>query len=218
MIHGYAALLSPDETERAARFRFDRDRNRYIVGRGLLRILLASALETSPESLQFTYSPYGKPRLIQPDNLPRLDFNLAHSEDCILFAFAWNRTLGVDIEAIKPDTPCDELAHNYFSEAERAAYFALPEPEERRTAFFRLWTRKEAYIKARGEGLALPLHQFDVSQDIEDARLLATRPDAEEAERWRMINIPINANFAAALVVSSSDDAPESGAFSENMG
>ena len=213
----YAAALSPDETERAARFRFDRDRNRYVVGRGILRVLLASLLKTSPESLRFEYSPHGKPRLMQPENQPRLDFNLAHSGDCAVFAIAWNRTLGVDIEAIKSDTPCDELAQTCFSEAECAAYFALLEPE-RRAAFFRLWTRKEAYVKARGEGLSLPLTDFDVSLNPEAARLFATRPDVNESNRWRMINLPLGENFAGALVASGSHWTLEISAFRENMG
>ena len=213
----YAAALSQDEAERAARFRFERDRSRYLVGRGILRVLLASLLDTTPESLRFDYSPHGKPRLIQPENQSRLDFNLAHSKDCAVFAFAWNRTLGVDIEAIKPDTPCDELAQNYFSESERAAYFALPEAE-RRAAFFRLWTRKEAYVKARGEGLTLSLRDFDVSLDAEGARLLATRPNADEANQWRVTNLPLGENFAGALVTSGPDYALELGAFSENVG
>ena len=210
-------MLSADEAERAARFRFEHDRNRFLVGRGILRVLLASILETSPQSLRFAYSAYGKPELIQPENAPRLHFNLAHSEDSALFAFAWNRTLGVDIEAVKQDTPCDELAQNFFSEAERAAYFALPEPE-RRPAFFRIWTRKEAYVKARGEGLSLPLSAFDVSLDADGARLLATRPDASEANQWPMKNIPIGESFAGALVASGPDFTLELGAFEKNVG
>ena len=213
----YAALLAPDETERAANYRFDRDRNRYIVGRGILRVLFASILSASPESLRFSYSPFYKPALIQPDDAPQLHFNLAHSEDAALFAFAWDRTLGVDIEAVKSDTPCDELAQNYFAEAECAAYFNLPEPE-RRAAFFRIWTRKEAYVKARGEGLSLPLSHFDVSSGEADARLLTTRPDAGEADRWRMANLSLGDNFAGALVAFGSDWTLEYGALDENMG
>lgn len=216
-IRAYAASLSADEAERAARFRFDRDRNRYRVGRGILRVLLADILETAPESLRFAYSRYGKPELIPPENAPRLRFNLAHSEDCALFAFAWDRTLGVDIEALKSNTPCDELAQNYFSLAERATYFALPAPERRR-AFFRIWTRKEAYIKARGEGLSRPLAQFDVSLDVENARLIATRPNESEAERWRMKNIPLGENFAGALVASGPDFTLELRNFNKNVG
>ena len=159
----------------------------------------------------------GSPKLIPPENALRLRFNLAHSEDSALFAFAWDRTLGVDIEALKSDTPCDELAQNYFSEAERAAYSGLPEAE-RRPAFFRIWTRKEAYVKARGEGLSLPLSQFDVSLDPENARLLATRPDASEADRWQMKNIPLGENFAGALVVSAPDFTLEFRNFEENVG
>ncbi len=213
----YVALLAPDEAERAARFRFKRDRNRYIAGRGILRVLLATALETAPESLRFFYAPHGKPALIQTEDAPQLDFNLAHSDDSALLAFAWDRPLGVDLEAIKPDTPCDELAQNFFSEVERAAYFALPEAL-RRSAFFRVWTRKEAYVKARGAGLSLPLAQFDVSLGPKNARLTATRPDSNEAQRWRMENLSLGDDFAGALVASGHDWTLDYRIFSENVG
>jgi 4'-phosphopantetheinyl transferase len=191
-----AKWLSPDELERAQRFRFERNRNEFIFSRGMLRTLLGSYLGNSPADLRFAYSPHGKPSLL--DNNP-LNFNLSHTEGMMVCAFARHREIGVDIEKIRQDFKVEEIAERFFSIAERQALREIPE-HSRYAAFFRCWTRKEAYIKARGEGLSHPLHQFDVSLALgQAAALLGTRPDAAEAKRWVLWDLAISPEYAAAL-------------------
>jgi 4'-phosphopantetheinyl transferase len=191
-----AQCLSLDELERAERFRFEKNRNEFIFARGLLRTLLGCYLGSSPADLRFAYSPHGKPGLSGKNTL---DFNLSHTDGMMVLAFARHRKIGVDIEKVRRDFKVEEIAERFFSVAERLALREIPEPE-RYAAFFRCWTRKEAYIKARGEGLSHPLHQFDVSlEPAQAAALLGTRPDAAETKRWSLWDLAILPDYAAAL-------------------
>ena len=193
------SLLSSDEIERAARFRFDADRNHFIVARGTLRMLLGAYWATAPSELSFTYSQYGKPSLVNQDGARTIEFNLSHSGGLALFAFAVGRRIGIDVETLRRDLTTSEIAERFFSTVERAALRQLPEGQ-RHHAFFLCWTRKEAFIKALGEGLSHPLDQFDVSLDpAGPASLLATRPDALEAHRWVLWNVPLPGDYVAAL-------------------
>ena len=200
-----AALLVPDEMKRAARFHFDRDRERYVVGRGTLRLLLGKYLNTAAQDITFCYGAQGKPCLAAPADASGLHFNLSHSADRALLAVSRGRQVGVDIEAVRPNVDCEVLAQTYFSPAEREALFGLPQAE-RAAAFFRLWTRKESYLKALGGGLMLPLDSFDVSLVPDAPNLLcATRPDASAALCWRMISLSAPLGFAAALTAEGHD-------------
>lgn len=199
------SLLSTDELERAQRFRFDSNRNEFIVARGTLRLLLGTYLAIAPAELRFTYSQYGRPSLVQHIGSLGLEFNLSHSSGVVLLAFARGRRIGVDVEKVRRDFATNEIAERFFSTAERAALRELPH-EHRHEAFFRCWTRKEAFIKALGEGLSRPLDQFDVSlAPGKPAALLATRPDAEEVSRWLLWNVPVPGDYAAALAAESKD-------------
>ena len=188
-------LLSADERERWLRFRFEKHRAQFALTRATLRRLLASYLSVSPREISFCYSSHGKPGLKES----ALDFNVAHTEGMAVFAFTRGRRIGVDIERIRADFWVDEVAERFFSHVERAALRDLP-LDKRHAAFFRIWTRKEAYVKARGEGLSHPLDQFDVSLN-DDAQLAATRQDASEAQRWRLENLIVGPEFAAAVAV-----------------
>lgn len=188
--------LSPDESERASRFRFDKHRNQYVLTRGTLRSLLAGYLGIPAKEISFQYSKYDKPGLAQAQDL---DFNVSHTEGMAIFGFTRGHRIGVDIEHLRSDFRTDEIAERFFSFAEREALRKIPEAR-RHESFFRIWTRKEAYIKALGEGLSHPLHQFDVSLD-NPAALLATRPHASEAHRWQFQNLEIAPEFAAAAAV-----------------
>jgi len=197
------SLLSPDELQRADRFRFDKDRNQFIVSRGTLRTLLGWYLNLSPEELRFASSAYGRPGLAAETPARTLDFNVSHSGELALLAFAHGRKIGIDVEKVRRDFATSEIAERFFSTAERAALRELPH-EQRHEAFFRCWTRKEAFIKALGEGLSHPLDQFDVSlAPGVPAALLATRPDVLEVRRWTLWNIQVPADYAAALVAGS---------------
>jgi 4'-phosphopantetheinyl transferase len=198
-LHEFSHLLSPDEAQRSSRFHFDHDRNEYIVARGTLRVLLGSYLNVRPEELRFAYSEFGRPSLREVDSATMLDFNVSHSGGMALLAFALERKIGIDVEKVRRDFGTTEIAERFFSVVERAALRELPS-EQRHDAFFRCWTRKEAFIKALGEGLSHPLDQFDVSlAPGSPAALLATRPDEQEAKRWVLWNIQAPPGYAAAL-------------------
>jgi 4'-phosphopantetheinyl transferase len=194
-------VLSQDEVERAGRFHFPRHRNHFIVARGLLRTILASYLDVKPSELRFSYAAKGKPSLENFLNRSNLKFNLAHSHERAIYGFTRNREVGIDIEFEREDLADEDVAKRFFSKAEVAALQTLS-PEERKTAFFRCWTRKEAYIKARGEGLSMPLNQFDVSLTPgEPAALLRNRTDVNEISRWSMQSLSVDPGYVAALVV-----------------
>jgi 4'-phosphopantetheinyl transferase len=201
-------FLSTDERERASRYHFDRHRNEFILTRATLRILLASYLEKSPERFAFAYSAQGKPSLA--NEATDLRFNVSHTvsqnEGLAALAFARKREIGVDVEKIRPDCDPEKLAERFFSASERA-YITSLSGQALDEAFFRCWTRKEAFIKAKGGGLSIPLDQFDVSIAAgEPATLLATRPDPTEARRWQLHNLPVKSGYAAALAVSVLDE------------
>ncbi len=194
-------LLSSDETNRAARFHFAADRQRFIASRAWLRTILAAFLVAEPSELNFSYSKNEKPFLGSAHAESGITFNVSHSGGIALYAFARRRQIGVDVEQIRRDFDVESIAHRFFSASEQKQLAALP-GSEKVDAFFRCWTRKEAYIKAIGEGLSLPLSQFDVSlKALETNALLATRPDSSEAERWMIREVPGGPGYSAALCV-----------------
>ena len=199
------ALLSPDELERAARFHFDIHRNRYIAGRAALRTILAQYLGLSAKALAFVYGEKGKPALASHVNTRRLQFNLSHSHDRALLGVTIGSTLGVDIERINLEFGTDEIATHFFSSFEVDTLLAVPKPE-RGATFFSCWTRKEAYIKAVGEGLSLPLDSFDVAFGPRvEAALLRVEAAPDAPSRWRMYNVPAPEGYAAAMAVEGAE-------------
>ena len=199
VIQTLEGVLDSDELARAARFRFPSKRDEFIVSRGTLRWLLGRYMNCLPEELRFTYSQYGRPQLDGPSLGEGVEFNLSHSGDVIVLAFARACRIGIDVEQVRTDFGTAEIAERFFSLAEREALCKLP-VEQRHAAFFTCWTRKEAFIKALGEGLSHPLDQFDVSLNPgQPAALLATRPDADDTRRWSLRDIRVPAGYAGAL-------------------
>lgn len=200
----FQALLSGEEAQRAARFYFARDRHHWSVARASLRRLLGRYLNVAPQDFCFTNNAYGKPSITYPTEGQRLHFNLSHSGDLALYAFAYDREVGVDVERIRANMDYKELATRYFSASECAALGALPENLQQE-AFFLCWSRKEAYIKARGLGLSLPLDQFDVSLiPGEPARLLGSREEPRATERWSLQALWPATGYAGAVVAERS--------------
>jgi 4'-phosphopantetheinyl transferase len=196
----FGQTLVADEKFRAERFYFQRDRNNFIAARGILRELLGRYLHCSPETLEFTYSKHGKPSLSESAAAPDIQFNVSHSHGLALFAFTRNRHLGVDIERVRRDIAAEEIAERYFSPQEVVELLALP-PSARAEGFFRCWTRKEAYVKARGEGLQISLQSFHVSLSPEQsARLIST-----DSDRWALHSLHPNAESVGAIVVEGQD-------------
>lgn len=194
--------LSPDEVARSERFHFQRDRDHFLAARGSLREILARYCKVEPGRLLYTYGPYGKPELFGEPCGSGVSFNLSHAHELGLLAVAGGPPVGVDIEYIRADLAGEEIARRFFSTREVESLFGLPEAL-RVEAFFTCWTRKEAFIKAIGEGLSLPLERFDVTlAPGEPAALLATRPDPQEAARWSLHHLEPGAGYVGALAVA----------------
>lgn len=191
--------LEPYEIDRANRFHFETHRRGFVVSRGFLRRVIGSYLGTRPDVLRFSYGPYGKPALNGPQQQSRLRFNLSHSHGVALFAFTEDKQLGVDVEHMREDFASEEIARRFFSRLEVESLCSLP-VEQQIAAFFRCWTRKEAYIKATGKGLSQSLDQFDVTLAPEvPAALLRVSDD--ELERWSMFDVDVGEGYAGALAV-----------------
>lgn len=199
------ATLTQDERDRANRFHFKRDRSHFINARGVLRNILGRYLDAPPGALRFEYTKYGKPSLIEEFRGPALSFNLSHSKDVALFAFSAGRDLGVDVEWIRPDVADEQIAERFFSEQEVNTLRQL-EASAQAEAFFNCWTRKEAYIKAIGEGLSMPLDRFAVSLKPGDpAALLYTYAGIQETSRWRLLELFPGPGYVGAIAVEGHD-------------
>jgi 4'-phosphopantetheinyl transferase len=201
LVEQLGGLLTADESDRAERFHFEKDRQHFIVGRGLLRIILGRYLRIAPERLRFFYNRYGKPFLAPEYGLHKLCFNMSHSGGLALFAITRNRDIGVDLERIRANLEYEEIAERFFSPEEVMGLHTIP-TRMKVEVFFNCWTRKEAYIKAQGQGLSLPLDSFDVSfAPGEPATLLATRDDPREASRWTLQELAPGQGYVGALAV-----------------
>ena len=194
-------LLSADEWERARRFRFEQHRRQYVVGRGALRTLLAAYLGDRPERIAFTYGPRGKPFLETSLASSGLHFNLSNSADLALVGLVRGIEIGVDVEYLKPMPDCEEISERFFSESERQVLRSLPR-ELKEEAFFNCWTRKEAYLKAVGEGLAAALDSFDVTLSPGDApRMLTLKGDPDASARWFFRHLRPAQDFIGAVAI-----------------
>ena len=200
-IQSFRHHLAADEQTRAEQFRFERDREHFIVARGGLRAILGGYLNRAPGGLSFCYSAYGKPALAGESDGNAVRFSVSHSHGVALYAVTRGREVGIDLERIRSNLAVAEIAGRFFSRPEVAMLQTLPTGVQRE-AFFRGWTRKEAYLKARGEGLSLPLDQFDVSlAPGEPAAILGAQPDPSEASRWSLQELTAAPGYAAALAV-----------------
>ncbi len=190
-------VLSLDERARAARVSRGENRRRFVVSRAVLRCLLSQYAEVAPEQLRFGYGPHGKPGLESTGLAQGLGFNVSHSGDVILYAVARGRSIGIDVEYERPRSNFMRIAERFFSIEECEALHAFPE-RDRPSAFYRCWTRKEAYVKARGDGIAAGLDTFSVSIDEEPCLLRSDEGPAEVA-RWSMVDIVVEDGYVSAL-------------------
>jgi 4'-phosphopantetheinyl transferase len=194
-----AALLSTDELARVRRFRRASDARRFAVARGVLRRLLGAYLDADPRELVFEYGAHGKPR-VSPGAGDGVSFNVAHSGETALLAFVRGREVGVDLEAIRDPAPLG-VARQFFAEEELRALFDLPEAEQA-GAFYRCWTRKEAYLKATGTGLSAPLGTFAVSLEPGGSEAVAQNRFAPLDTRcWAFLEPTLGEAHAASVVV-----------------
>lgn len=197
MLAQYRNLLSQRELVRADRFKYDRHRRRYTVGRAVLRIVLSHYLDENPKDISISYEDKGKPYLAKSN----LQFNLSNSADAAVIGIMLNSQMGIDIEAVRHNVEFSELADRFFSNEEAAA---LRQSSDDTLAdnFFRIWTRKEAFIKALGDGLTFPLKNFRVSfLEHEPAELLETKWDIAERKLWTLQKLTVQDGFHGAIAV-----------------
>jgi len=196
------SVLSEDEKARADKFRFRRDRFIYVLARGVLRKLLASYIGKAANQIDFEYNEQGKPSVQSASNVK---FNVSHSRDMILIGFTRKADIGVDIEWNKRPIEIREVAKSFFSDREELDLFSLVE-KDRLSAFYNCWTRKEAFIKAKGGGLSIPLDQFEVSLKPHSApRLLSVLWDQTEVSKWNMKSFNIEKDYTCAVVTHNDD-------------
>ena len=204
----FAGLLSASERKRADRFQFDRDRVRFIVRRGLLRQILARYLACDPAEISFTYEARGKPSLANLMERHSIHFNLSHSHGLALIAVARQHALGVDVERVRPMPEADQIAAKFFSTRENAVLNALPS-DSMLEGFFHCWTRKEAYLKATGEGIADSLPEVEVSLTPGRApELLKIAGDARAASFWTLHSLAPAPGFVGALAMKAKGSKP----------
>ncbi len=192
-------LLSEEEAAQASRFAFEVDRNRFTAAHAALRLLVSGYLSRSPAEVAFRHNRWGKPEITEGTGASRLRFNMSHSGDVILLAFAFGREVGVDVERIQEDFPVEEVASHFFSAGELEALGGYEGPEKAR-AFYRIWSRKEAFVKAVGGGLSIPLAGFEVSAAPGDRAVLkSTRYDPTRTEHWNLEDLDVGGEYAAAV-------------------
>ncbi len=198
--NAYRDLLSPEETGREQRFTHDEPRRQFLAGRALLRTALSQYTGVDPRRLEFQCNRYGKPALKTMDD-PPLEFSLSHTRGLVVCAVAMNDAVGVDVEGDRPDLAPLEVARRFFAPAEAAWLAELP-PEEQRAAFFELWTLKEAFVKARGVGMAMPLADFSFSLSGDGSATIAfARPGDERPGNWQFRRFRLAADYQLALAV-----------------
>jgi 4'-phosphopantetheinyl transferase len=197
-------MLSDDERKRAGRFQSSIHRDAFVAGRGILRDVLSRYIGIDPTAIPFHYGPHGKPALTRPVECSGISFNASNAGEIALYALTLEREIGIDVEEIRPMPDSGTIAEMFFSARENESLRAL-RPGVRDLGFFQCWTRKEAYIKAIGDGLSLPLSCFDVTfGPNEPARLLTISGRAEEAEHWMMCPVDPGEGYVGALAVHCS--------------
>lgn len=196
----FRKILSDDEREKADRFHFAKDRNRFIVSRGILRTILGRYLSLDPSRISFSYSPEGKPAF--KGNPKKIHFNLSHSHEMALYAFAVGREVGVDVEYRRALSDAEQLARRYFTSQEIARFHSAP-PDHKDEIFFAIWTAKEAFLKATGKGLSVSLNTIDVSP-LFHGDFFSLRDSLNRD--WTLRRLKVEGDYTAALAFAGRSD------------
>jgi 4'-phosphopantetheinyl transferase len=201
LMYQFERTLSEDEHKRAACFHFEHDRDRFIIARGILRMILGSYLDIQPQEIHFAYNSYGKPGLSHNLTATAIQFNVSHSNELALYAFTCESEIGIDVEFVSPLLDEKEIANRFFSHREYTSYCQVSS-NQKLNAFYNCWTRKEAYIKAIGNGLTHPLDSFEVSLiPSESPRILNIDGDKQKASEWTMIDLSPLPGYIAACAI-----------------
>ncbi len=202
-LEAFDGFLSKDERERANRFRVERDRNRWVMARCALRLVLSEFCAAAPADIHFSYERKGKPRLTFPETDPKLHFNLSHSGNLAMIAVAPGYPVGIDVEQIRSLPELEDITITHFSRRERETILALAEPQ-RTQAFFRCWTSKEAFIKLLGDGLSVPLDGFEVAVAPDQPQALVSMDGlAGEPRDWQLHGLQTPDGYVATLAVDA---------------
>lgn len=197
----FHSLLTDDERERAERFYFERDQDRYIFGRGILRTLLGGYLSMDASQVPIVYGSLRKPALALLNTERTLHFNLAHSNEWAAYVFDWDRRVGIDIEQVRPMADVDELVQRFFTSGESTLIRSLSGNQKWDT-FFQIWTCKEAILKAHGSGLTTPLDQFEISlHDDHGVTITPQTPDAAILADWNLQLLELVPGYKSAVAV-----------------
>ena len=191
-------VLNQEEKESCLRFRFEKDKIQHILSRGCLRILLGKYLDVPAQLINFTTTSHGKLAIAEETNL--FTFNVTHSDDLILFAFALTEQLGIDVEHVLVNRDFVGMAKRFFADDEYSALIQLPNDQQTQ-AFYHIWTRKEAFIKAIGEGLSHPLDSFSVNLTENQAALIRSEHLGEKIQQWSLASFSPKENYIAALAI-----------------
>lgn len=201
VVKEFESWLSPDELQRAGCFVLEGLRRNFVVARGMLRVLLSRYLQCSPGQIHLAYGPFGKPEVVAGSELSRrLQFNLAHSHELAVFAFTLDDPVGIDLEWMPANMDVLKIASRFFSTSEKTALSSLS-AEDQPAAFFQIWTSKEAFIKAIGEGFRYPLESFSVSMNPGQGKIANLQG---EMIGWMTHAFSPQAGYAAALAVQTS--------------
>jgi 4'-phosphopantetheinyl transferase len=204
-LHDHYQILSVEEKDRSARFKFQKDRDHFIAAHGILRVILSRYLHIDPDQLRFYTNDFGKPFLNQPTEPETLRFNMSHSNGLALYAVSHDREIGIDLEYLRPIDNAEQIAERFFSPREIEQWRTLP-GHRQNEGFFHCWVRKEAYIKAIGKGLFQPLDQFDTSLSPDGPSTpLHSSKDPRKKIPWSLMDIHAHPDFAAALSVEGHD-------------
>jgi 4'-phosphopantetheinyl transferase len=203
---GLFSVLTDEERSRAKRFVFAANRNEFVMGRAMLRVILARHLDVSPREIAFRLGEFGKPELAGEPSRPPVYFNVSHSAGLVVAAFSLDAEVGVDVEdAERPISPA--VQRQVFTPAERQSWESLPPEQQGRAAAAR-WTLKEAYLKACGAGLNLPLQAFEFDQSAGEPRIRFSSPIDDEASRWRFYQTRLAPRHVLSLALASGGREP----------
>jgi len=197
-INNFYSILSEDERERADKLKVEDKKQQYIITKGVLRQRLGLLTNIEPEYFVFEHLEHGKPVLVNDARYADIKFNVSHSHDFALIAIALKQNIGIDIEKINHDSKHDELVARFFSKAEQTEFQTIPDANKAR-AFCACWTRKEAFIKAVGDGVNYGLDKFDVTVDT-DKQAPEINLHKPSEETWSAINLPVDDDYMACLV------------------
>jgi 4'-phosphopantetheinyl transferase len=201
----YETLLNDEEREKADRFYFAKDRLRYVITHGILRRLISQYVAIPPKELVFLKNPFGKPYISPVINTQKIQFNISHSKEGIIIAISKGNELGVDLEFARDTIPILEIAQRFFSPYEYQVLLATP-ASFRLLSFYRCWTRKEAFIKAKGKGLSIPLDSFDVTVSPDQPpQLIRSSLDPSDLEKWKLREIDTWPNYLATICIEGKD-------------